>query len=306
MPIRLRPHDTIVPVPSRPEADRPCILPSVVDLANGFAGTVSVVTGASKGMGRATAREVVSRGGSAILIARGKDALDSTASEVAALAKDGQFVETIQLDTTDAQAVRKSFDDLIARHGTPDHLINTVGASRPGYLRDLPLSVYLDQLEVNYLGQLIPTLTLMPHFVDVGRGHISLVSSMAGYFGVIGYGAYAPSKFALVGLAEVLRHELKPAGIDVSILFPPDMDTPGFANENKTKPAETAIMSESVGLRTPEEVARTFVKGILKGTYSIHPRGSGWVWRVNRYVPGLVRMILDRDLSKAMRKAGTA
>jgi len=210
------------------------------------------------------------------------------------------------LDTTDAQAVKESFDDLIARHGTPDHLINTVGASRPGYLRDLPLSVYLDQLEINYLGQLIPTLTLLPHFVDAGHGHISLVSSMAGYFGVIGYSAYAPAKFALVGLAEVLRHELKPAGIDVSILFPPDMDTPGFANENKTKPAETLIMSESVGLRTPEEVARTFVKGILKGTYSIHPRGSGWVWRLNRYVPGVVRMILDHDLRKAMRKAGTA
>lgn len=257
------------------------------------------------GIGRATAKEVVQRGGSAVLIARGTDALSDAASELSALADGSQFVETIAVDTTDPNAVAAAFETLVERRGTPDHLINCVGAARPGYLRDLDLDVYRSQLESNYMSQLIPTLTLLPKMVSRGSGHISFVSSMMGYFGMIGYGAYAPSKFAVVGLAEVLRHELRPSGIGISVLYPPDTDTPGMVNENKTKPPETAIMSESAGMLSPEQVAHTFVEGILAKKFSIHPKGSGWIWRVNRYAPGLVRMIMDRDLKKAMRKAGT-
>ena len=272
--------------------------------ANGFAGTVSVITGASMGIGRATARQVVSRGGSVVLIARGLQALADTEAELAQLATSSdQFVETIAADTTDNDQVTLVLADLIERRGVPDHLINCVGGARPGYVHELTLDDFRRQMQLNYLGQLIPTLALLPHFVEAHKGHVSFVSSMMGYFGMIGYSAYAPSKFAVVGLAESLRHELKPHGIGFSVLFPPDTDTPGLANENKTKPAETAIMSESAGLLSPDEVARTFVDGILAGRFSIHPKGSGWIWRVNRYAPGLVRIIMDRDLKKAMRKA---
>jgi len=271
---------------------------------NRFAGTVSVITGASMGIGRATARQVVSRGGSAVLIARGREALADAAAEVTQLATSGdQFVETIAVDTTDNDEVVPVLGDFVERRGVPDHLINCVGGARPGYVHELKLDDFRRQMQLNYLGQLIPTLVLLPHFVQARRGHVSFISSMMGYFGMIGYSAYSPSKFAVVGLAESLRHELKPYGIGFSVLFPPDTDTPGLANENKTKPAETAIMSETAGLLSPDAVARTFVDGILAGRFSIHPKGSGWIWRVNRYAPGLVRIIMDRDLKKAMRKA---
>jgi 3-dehydrosphinganine reductase len=271
----------------------------------GFEGTLSVVTGASKGIGKATAKEVVQRGGSAVLIARGHVALSDVATELSGLVSGDQFVEMIAVDTTDQHELEPALGALVDRRGVPDHLINCVGAARPGYLSDLELDDYRTQLESNYMSQLIPTLTLLPRMVERGSGHISFISSMMGYFGMIGYGAYAPSKFAIVGLAEVLRHELKPAGIGISVLYPPDTDTPGLVNENKTKPPETAIMSESTGMLAPEQVAGTFVEGILSRKFSIHPKGSGWIWRVNRYAPGLVRMIMDHDLKKAMRKAGT-
>ncbi len=272
--------------------------------ANGFAGTVSVITGASMGIGRATARQVVTRGGSVVLIARGRVALADTAGELTGLAADSeQFVETIAADATDTHEITPVLRNFVERRGAPDHLINCVGAARPGYLRDLDLEVFRDQLEVNYLGQLIPTLALLPHFAEERKGHISFVSSMMGYFGAMGYAAYAPSKFAVVGLAEALRHELKPYGVGISVLYPPDTDTPGMANENKTKPIETALMSETVGLLSAEAVAEKFVDGILKEKFSIHPKGSGWVWRLNRHTPGLVRVIMDHELKKAMRKA---
>jgi len=258
------------------------------------------------GIGRATAREVVQRGGSVVLIARGHDALADAANELAGLAAgDDQFVEKIAADATDSHELSPALDNFVERRGAPDHLINCVGGARPGYLRDLGAEDFRNQCETNYLSQVIPTLALLPHMVEERRGHISFVSSMMGYFGMIGYGAYAPSKFAIVGFAEALRHELKPFGIGISVLFPSDTDTPGLAKENETKPPETAIMSEAAGMLSPEAVAHTFVKGILAGKYAIHAKGSSWIWRVNRYAPWFVRMVMDHDLRKAMRKAGT-
>ena len=68
-----------------------------------------------------------------------------------------------------------------------------------------------------------------------------LYSSAVAFCGMVGYSAYAPTKFALRGLADCLRNELVGSGVKVSIFYPSNMDTPGFAVENKTKPAETSV-----------------------------------------------------------------
>jgi 3-dehydrosphinganine reductase len=161
-------------------------------------------------------------------------------------------------------------------------------------------------MEVNYYGQLIPILILLPHFMAAQKGHIANVSSMMGYFGIIGYAAYAPTKFAIVGLTEALRHELKPYNISFSVLYPPDSDTPGFEVENQTKPKECALMSASVKLLSAQKVAEVFVDGIIKRKYAILPGGAGLVWRVYRYFPWLVRYITDSQYRKARRKLGKA
>ncbi|MFX6861571.1 SDR family NAD(P)-dependent oxidoreductase, partial [Acinetobacter baumannii] len=83
-------------------------------------------------------------------------------------------------------------------------------------------------MDVNYYGQLVPLLILLPHFMAARKGHIANVSSMLGFMGMIGYATYAPTKFALVGLTDSLRNELKPHGITFSILYPPDTETEGF------------------------------------------------------------------------------
>ena len=120
----------------------------------------------------------------------------------------------------------------------------------------------------------------------------------------MGYAAYAPTKFALVGLTEVLRHELKPYNINFSVLYPPDTDTPGFEIENRTKPEECALMSESVKTLSAEKVAEIFVAGLIRKKYAILPGEAGLVWRLNRHFPWLVRWITDRDYRQARRKLG--
>jgi short-subunit dehydrogenase len=107
-----------------------------------------------------------------------------------------------------------------------------------------------------------------------------------------------------VGLAEVLRHELQPSGVRVSVLYPPDTDTPGFALENATKPPETHALSGNVKVADPDDVARHFVRGIVRGKFHILPSGAGMVWRLQRYAPQLVRAFLDRDLRKARGRVG--
>ena len=126
--------------------------------------------------------------------------------------------------------------EFVNGHGVPDYLINVVGYAYPQYVQELTLNDYRACMDINYYGQLVPILVLLPHFMAARKGHIVNVSSMMGYFGIMGYTAYAPTKFAIVGLTEALRHELKPYNIFFSVLYPPDTDTPGFEKEIEQSP----------------------------------------------------------------------
>ena len=268
-------------------------------------GKTAIVCGGSKGIGLATAAEVVRRGGSVGVVARGNGSLEAAGEYLQTLVHSGsQHVDVIPADAANREDIGPKLEAFMERRGVPGYLINAVGYAGPGYVNNLGLDDFRQQMDVNYYGQLVPTLVVLPHLVKAGRGHIAFVSSMMGYFGIIGYAAYAPSKFALVGLAEVLRHELRPSGISVSILYPSDTNTPGFEVENSTKPAETQALSANVNVAEPDDVARQFVDGIVRGKFHILPSGAGMPWRLQRYAPRLVRAILDRDLSKARRRIG--
>ncbi|HDL49542.1 MAG TPA: SDR family NAD(P)-dependent oxidoreductase [Actinobacteria bacterium] len=268
-----------------------------------FAGRNALIPGGSQGIGFATARRFLLEGGSVTIVARREGPLQAAQEQLAGLVQEGQFLETISADASDETSIGPVIDGLVERRGTPNYLLNCVGGSYPAYVTDLNPVDLRSQMETNYLGQAIPALLMVPHFHGAGGGHLGFVSSMMGYFVIIGFAAYAPAKFAVVGFAEALRHELKPQGVAVSILYPPDTDTPGFENENRTKPAETAIMSEGAGLLTADQVAETFLKGVAAGRLHIHPKGSGLPWRLQRYVPGVLRTYLDYDLRRATRKA---
>ena len=94
-------------------------------------------------------------------------------------------------------------------------------------------------MDLNYFGTVNMVKALLPAMLERGSGHIVNISSVAAFLGVFGYSAYGASKYAVRGFSDVLRAEVKPLGVRVSVVFPPDMDTPGLANENKTKPFET-------------------------------------------------------------------
>jgi 3-dehydrosphinganine reductase len=129
--------------------------------------------------------------------------------------------------------------------------------------------VFERQMAVDYFGTLHAVRAVVPSMVARRRGHLLLVSSTVGFVGVYGYSAYAPVKFAVRGLAETLRSELRPHGILVACAYPPDTETPGYEHENELKPPATARYSAKIRPRSAETVAAAIVRGIEKDRLTV-------------------------------------
>ena len=272
-----------------------------------FTGKTAIICGGSKGIGKETAKLFVQMGGSCLVIARNEEILNQARVEIEAkITGDGQFVQSAACDTTDAEKLAPILEDFLDQHGLPDYLLNVVGYAHPEYAHKLSLDDYRSNMNANYYGQLVPTLILLPHFVEAKKGHIAFVTSVGGIMSLIGYAAYSPSKYALVGLAESLRHELKPYNINISILFPVDTDTPGFERENTTKPPETSMISDTAKLVSPDKVAEKFIAGLRKKKYEIIFGEGRLIWIIMRYAPNLLRAYLDMQLRQVRKKLGKA
>lgn len=270
-----------------------------------FKGKIALICGASEGIGLATAKEFALLGANVCIVARRIENLKEAAKEIEKVkVNDSQLVEVISCDCTDMDKLKPLFEDFIKKQGVPDYLINVVGFATPDYLENHTLADFKKHMDTNYYGQLVPTLVLLPYFMKEKKGHIGFVSSAAAYMGIIGYTAYSPTKAAIIGLADSLRNELSPYNIKVSVLFPPDVQTPQFERENKTKPKECFIMSGRVGIAQPEEVAEPFIEGLLKYKYYIAPGEAGSLWWLKRHLPNLVNKLTDKELKKARKKIG--
>ncbi len=270
-----------------------------------FAGKFAVITGGSKGIGKSTAIEIAKLGGNVCIIARTRGPLEGAANEIKkARAKETQVVETIAVDTTEMDKLKPLLEDLVQRYGVPDYLIQCVGYAYPQYVEKISLADFRRQMDVNYFGQVVPFLCLLPHFLAAKKGHIANIASEGAFAGIIGYAAYTPTKYAVAGFTEVLRNELKPHGLSFSVLYPPDVNTPGFAIENQTKPAECTILSAHTKLLQPEQVAEVFIAGILKKKFYILPGKAKFAWRMTRFFPRLVQRVMDGDLEKARKQLG--
>lgn len=219
-----------------------------------LAGARVLIAGGSKGIGAAFAREAVASGARVALLARGEDALRTTAVELGA--------DWRAVDVTDAAGATAAIADLEAEGGGFDIVLASAGGALPARFLDAPLEEFRNQIEVNYLGAIIVAKAVLPGMVARGRGHMVFTSSTAGLIGVVGYTGYSPAKFAIRGLADSLRYEVEPTGVRVSVLYPPDTETPGFEAENLRKPPETAAVSGSIKPLPVQRVARALVKGV--------------------------------------------
>ena len=155
-----------------------------------------------------------------------------------------------------------------------DSVVCSAGASSPCLFLSTPEVDFERLMQVNYTGIVYVLKVVVPHLVRNGPsrgGRIMLVSSMAGLSGVAGYTAYGASKFALRGLAESLHMELAgPHGIAVSVVNPPDVDTPMLQSENEHKPRECAQISEGSGVFQPAHIARDIVAAMRSWRFLVN------------------------------------
>jgi 3-dehydrosphinganine reductase len=255
-----------------------------------------VVTGGSEGIGLAVAHACSARGSRVSLVARRDEQLRGAAATIAG------DVHVAPADVTDAGALAAALASCTERFGPCDVLVTSAGGAEPGYFTELDTATFRRQMEVNYFGTLHAVRTVVPTMVARGRGHLVLVSSDVGFMGVFGYSAYAPTKFAVKGLGECLRAELRPAGIEVSIVYPPDTETPGFIRENETKPEETARISASIRPVPAARVGSAIVRGIRRNrlTITCDPQSAVLARGIGVLGP-MVRAFMDRTVRHVQR-----
>ena len=271
-----------------------------------FDGQTALITGGSSGIGLAMARRLASQGADVWLLGRDPRKLEAACETVAtARLRPDQQVRTIAADVSDRDGMAAQLAPHL-RERTPDLLINNAGITYPGLFGQLDLSVYHQMMEVNYFGTLHATQLVIPGMINRRSGVIINVNSLVGVHGVYGYTAYAASKFAQRGLSDSLRYELKPHGIQVSIAFPSDTDTPQLAFEESLKPPVLRALADANNKPVPpEDVARRILDGAAKGKYMIFPTSDArMLYLAYVLLPGdLFCWFVDGLMRKAHRQA---
>jgi 3-dehydrosphinganine reductase len=256
----------------------------------------AVITGGSSGIGLAVASALGARGAAVSLIARSDDRLEQAANSLRA---QGIAVYTAQADVADQHGLTQAITRLTAEAGPCDILVTAAGQARPGYFHELDDDVFRQMMEVDYFGTLHAIRAVSPSMTARGRGSIVAISSATAILGIFGYTAYSPAKFAVRGLMESLRDELRPHGVHVACVYPPDVDTPQLAEENLYKPAETAAISGSVRPMTADAVATAIVRAIDRKRYAVYPdRSIALLATFGPLVAPILRKMIDRRVRR--------
>lgn len=265
---------------------------------------LALITGGSSGIGLALAKALAKDGYSLCILARDLEKLDQAQKSISALFKeDHQKVDTISCDATDYDDLSKKLKAWTSKAGLPDLVINSAGVTYPGYFQELDIDIFHWLMDVNYFGTLHVIKILIPLMIERGSGTIVNISSQAGFAGVYGYSGYGSSKYAVRGLTDVLRSEMKPRGINFHIVFPPDTETPQLEFEKDLKPPETQAIAGTSSVLTAEKVAEEILQGVQKGKYVIIPGFEGkMLYRLVNLLGNLVYPIIDLLVSNAQKK----
>jgi short-subunit dehydrogenase len=254
-----------------------------------------VVTGASSGIGEATARALASAGATVVLAARREDLLARRAEEI------GGRATWIRCDVTGVGDLEALRDHVAAEHGRCDVLVNNAGMPGGGRFVDLSIDRIRLVTETNHLAVMVCTKLFLPMLLE-SRGHIVNVASLAGRYALPGASVYAAAKHAVVAFSEALHHELRPRGVMVTVINPGLVATEGFF------PADSPLWKDRLSrpfIMAPERVARAIVDVVRhrKGPEVSIPRWLAAPQAARLLAPPLYRAALRRIVGG---RAGTA
>jgi len=259
---------------------------------------VIAITGASSGIGYATAVRMARDGASVAMCARRKDRLDAAASEIE---RAGGSAMPIVGDVTREEDMTMLVDRTIERFGSLDVMVCNAGFGVAGAIDDITPDQMRKLVDVNYMGTYYAARAALPVFRRHGRGHIIVVSSIVGKRGVPYMGAYSATKFAQVGMAECLRAEFAGTDIHVTVVYPVSTETEFF--EVMSRETGTTIARSTHGPRQDVTiVADAIARAIERPVPEVFPhfKSRALVW-ANAFAPGFCDRIVHRFGRKPLR-----
>jgi short-subunit dehydrogenase len=258
---------------------------------------VVVVTGASRGIGRALCRELASQRPRLVLAARDVSALEAVGADCRERGSEALAVET---DVTDPLACRRLIERAAAHFGGVDVLVNNAGVGMVGRLDEVEdLSVYERLARVNYLGSVYPTYHALPHLTR-SRGQIVVVSSLAGLTGVPTRTGYAATKHAQIGFFDSLRVELRGSGVSVTVVAPYFVQSEIRRRSLGVdgRPLGTSPVRETE-VMTAEDCARRMVRAMERRQRMLVMTFKG---KAGRFLRLLAPALVDRMAERAVRR----
>ncbi|WP_010111106.1 SDR family NAD(P)-dependent oxidoreductase [Acinetobacter sp. P8-3-8] len=226
---------------------------------------------------------------------------------VADLKKLSATIYGFEVDVQDEKTLQEKFAEAVAILGTPDLLINSAGISIAKSFEDMTAQEFERQININLVGSRNVAHAALPHLKQAAQQKkqpkLVFIASAAGLVGCYGYTGYCSSKFGVVGLAEVLRMELRSQKIDVAVVCPPEVDTPLVTEERKNGSPVTAALKQLGGSMPVEKACKEIYAGIFSSEFMIIPSAQARILtKLSRVLPDLYRSQIDKKLDKIIQK----
>lgn len=260
---------------------------------------VVAITGASAGIGRATAVRLARDGASVAICARRKEMLEAAARDVGAA---GGRALPIVADVTSADDMERFVSAVVDRFGRLDVIVCNAGFGIAGAIDDISPDQMRKLVDVNYMGTFHAARAALRVFRRQHHGHVVIISSIVGKRGVPYMGAYAATKFAQVGMAECLRAEVAGSPIHVTVVYPVSTESEFF--DVMSRETGTAIARAFGPRQDTSVVAEAIARAIERPVPEVFPhfQSRALVW-LNAMAPGLCDRVVKRFGRKPVRRS---